>query len=164
MKLSKTLEIVNTYRKAFPVDVEGLSSALGLVIHRAYLDYDISGMIAPADDGSYWITVNAGHPSTRQRFTIAHELGHYIAHKHLIGTGVDDDRAYRSTSTGRYKNTAIGPKEETEANRIAAAILMPYDLIEKQRVMDNNDPKRLAEVFGVSEHAMSICLGVQYAR
>ena len=163
MNLSEKLEIVNEFRESVPVDVEGLARALGLVVHRAFLSDDLSGMLAPMGEGTYRITVNAHHPPTRQRFTIAHELGHFLLHKHLIGSGVDDDGVYRSTSAGVYKNIAIGPKEETEANKVATTILMPYDLIERFKKDEGVDtPKRLAEAFGVSEHAMSIRLRAPY--
>lgn len=46
---------------------------------------------------TFLITVAANDPLTRQRFTLAHELGHYMLHRTLIGDGLDDDRAYRST-------------------------------------------------------------------
>ena len=162
MTPSEKMSIINAYRKMAPVDVEGLARALGIIVYKEFLSEDISGMLAPKGNNTYVITVNAYHPFTRQRFTLAHELGHFLMHEHLIGSGVDDDRAYRSTSAGRYKNTAIGPREETEANKIAAAILMPYDLIQEQKTHGIDTPTELAEAFGVSEHAMSIRLGVPY--
>lgn len=159
---SEKLAIVNEYRKHAPVDVEGLAGALGVNIHRAYLPQDISGMIEPSSAGNYVITVNAGDAPTRQRFTVAHELAHFILHETRIGSGIDDDRTYRSTDAGRYHNTTIGPREETEANKIAAAILMPYDLIAARKEDGVDDVGQLANEFGVSRHAMSIRLGVPY--
>ena len=159
---SEKLSIVNEYRESVPVDVEGLARALGIMVRENFLPDDLSGMIEPSEKGAYVITVNASHASTRKRFTIAHELGHFLMHASLIGSGIGDDRAYRSTSTGRYSNPNIGPKEETEANKIAAAILMPVDLIKARKEQGVDSPQRLAEEFGVSEHAMSIRLGVPY--
>ena len=55
-----------------PVPVESTAEdLLGLEIERA--EIDVSGMLFPAERR---IMVNAGEPETRQRFTIAHELGH----------------------------------------------------------------------------------------
>ncbi|MDE0385285.1 MAG: ImmA/IrrE family metallo-endopeptidase [Defluviicoccus sp.] len=159
---SEKLSIVNEYRKSAPVDVAGLARALGIVVREKYLPDDLSGSIEPNGQGGYAITVNASHAVTRQRFTIAHELGHFLMHESLIGSGIGDDRAYRSTSTGKYFNSNIGPKEETEANKIAAAILMPVDLVKARKDQGVECPQRLAEEFGVSEHAMSIRLGVPY--
>ena len=158
MKYADELRLINDFRESAPVNVRGLASALGLEVHDAYLDDEISGMIERSGD-TYKITVNTVHPSTRQRFTIAHELGHYMMHRGLIGDGVDDDRAYRSTHDGKYHNTAIGPKEETEANKFAASLLMPMNLIEMLRVEGFKTPASLAHHLDVSEHAMRIRVG-----
>ena len=86
-----------------------------------------------------------------------------MLHRHLIGDGVDDDRGYRSTSRGKYHNTKIGPKEETEANRFAASVLMPMDLInslmEEKGISETTE---LARELRVSEHALSIRIGRPY--
>ncbi len=156
---SKTIfHIINEFRQSAPVDVEGLARALGIDVHYAYLDDQISGQIERGEDGAYRISVNANDAPTRQRFTIAHELGHYVYHRPLIGNGVDDDRAYRSTNVGMYYNMQIGPAEETEANRFAAALLMPKEKISefKQHGLDTD---ALAKQFGVSLQAMKIRLG-----
>lgn len=164
MKPSDQFELINRFRSRAPVDVEALAEALGVDVAYAYLESDTSGMLERLSNGrGYRITVNALDPATRQRFTIAHELGHYMLHRQIVGDGVDDDRAYRSTNVGRYHNTAIGPKQETEANRFAANVLMPRDLIEKvAERKGTHSPADLAREFGVSEHAMSIRLGVPY--
>lgn len=164
MRLSDQFELINSFRSRPPVNVEGLADALGLDVQYAYLESGISGMLERRRDGKgYTITVNANDPPTRQRFTISHELGHYMLHRGLVGDGVDDDRAYRSTEVGRYHNTAIGPKQETEANRFAANVLMPYDQIELKRGQNPRlTPRQLADMFMVSEHAMCIRLGIPY--
>ena len=111
---------------------------------------------------SFLITISARDPSTRKRFTLAHELGHYMLHRHLVGDGMYDDRAYRSTHMGRYHNTLIGPKEETDANKFAANLLMPKDLIEAAWSQDGATVDSMAELFQVSKNTMSIRLGVPY--
>ena len=163
MKLSEQYEMINRYRQTTPVDVEGLVTALGVDLHYAYLGPEVSGMIERCGDG-YRITINAVDPPTRKRFTIAHELGHYMLHRPLIGDGLDDDRAYRSTAVGQYHNTAVGPREETEANKFAANVLMPLHLINRLHANGVTDVKDLARELGVSEHAMSIRVGEPYPR
>lgn len=160
---SQKLELVNHFRQYVPVDVEGLAFALGVPVEYVDLPEDISGMIEPHPLSGYQIFVNSKHPPTRQRFTIAHELGHFLNHANLIGSGVGDDRAYRSTDTGRYRNTAIGPKHETEANRFAATVLMPIEAIAAVQDREGiNDPSVLAKRFEVSEHAMHIRMRIPY--
>lgn len=161
MRLSEQFALINRFRKSAPVDVEGLALALGLRVDRVPLPEDISGMIEPYRDG-YRIVVNSDHADTRQRFTLAHELGHFMLHRHLIKSGLGDDRAYRSADTGQYRNTLVGRPQETEANRFAAALLMPTEQIERIKAEGVNDPSVLARRLGVSEHAMHIRLGISY--
>jgi len=90
---------------------------------------------------------------------MAHELAHYLLHFHLIGDGIDDDSAYRSTAKGNYYNRKIGTIEETEANRLAAQLLMPADLV--KRKWANRGAATLqefAKMFQVSAEAMRIRL------
>ena len=57
-----------------PVPVESIAEdLLGLAVEARELD--VSGMLLPAERR---ILVNAAEPETRRRFTIAHELGHWI--------------------------------------------------------------------------------------
>lgn len=154
-------DTINHFTQFAPVDIVGLSKALGVDVAYSHLDPDISGMIEKTGKDEYRITVNAGDPETRQRFTIAHELGHFMLHRHLIGDGIDDDRAYRSTDTGKYHNTSIGRLEETEANQFAASLLMPKKLIARERV-NTPDVLDMANKFKVSRHSMSIRMGVPY--
>lgn len=153
MRASEEYELINQYTSMCPVNVQGLISALGIQYREAFLADNISGMLERSQGGGYTITVNAGHPVTRKRFTAAHELGHYINHRHLVGDGVDDNKAYRSTDEGKYHNTNIGPVEETEANKFAATVLMPRSLVVRE-YNANNNPADLARAFGVSEMSM----------
>lgn len=160
---SEQWKIIMAARNHAPVPVESLPEKLGISFRKAYLAEGISGMIERLGD-SFLITVSAIDPHTRQRFTLAHELGHYIVHRHLIGDGIDDDRAYRSTQAGKYHNTLIGPVEETEANKFAANLLMPADVIDAEwKKQDAKASKKdrissMAALFQVSEQAMKIRL------
>ena len=154
MDYVRKLSEIELAKRGAPVDVEALVKKLGLVLKEAYLEDNISGMIE-AEDDQYTITINETHGEKRKRFTIAHELGHYMLHEDLIGSGLDDNAVYRSTNEGRYSNYKVGPQEEREANRFAAELLMPYRLVsnsikEKQSVAD------MATRFNVSEAAMTI--------
>jgi Zn-dependent peptidase ImmA (M78 family) len=153
-------EAIRQAQRQAPVNLDDLCHDLGITVHQAWLDDDISGELVPVSGGRFLINVNAKHPQTRQRFTIAHELGHFVYHRDLIGTGIDDDRAYRSTDAGRYHNTAIGPKEETEANRFAASLLMPSHLIQRLENEGKYTPEEKAKALKVSVPAMRIRLGL----
>ena len=153
MRASEEYSTINRFAASAPVDVRGLIEALGIQYQKAFLADNISGMLERLDDGYFKITVNATHRETRQRFTAAHELGHFMNHRNLIGDGVDDNKAYRSTDEGKYHNTDIGPLEETEANKFAAIVLMPGPLVQLE-YENTKDTSKLAKKFGVSERAI----------
>ncbi|PVX28946.1 ImmA/IrrE family metallo-endopeptidase [Sphingomonas pokkalii] len=144
-----------------PVDPAALARKLGIAVKPMLLDDDMSGALVKVTPDKYEIQVNALHPETRQRFTIAHELGHYVHHRALLGEGVNDNRAYRTTQGDKLFNPKIGPKQETEANRFAASLLMPAAAVERLRA-EGMTTAQMASHLGVSQHAMSIRLGVPY--
>lgn len=144
---------IRKYQTAAPVEVGAIARDLGIeILADDTLPDSISGSIARDDEG-FFITVNARHALSRQRFTIAHELAHYVLHRDQIGDGIQDSALYRSHLSGRC---------EVEANKLAADILMPLDLV--QTVLDQLGDKatvdELARRFHVSKSAMSIRLGV----
>lgn len=144
-----------------PVDLDGLASRLGIAIERCWMDDDVSGALIRNANGTYTIEVNSLHPETRQRFTIAHELGHFVHHRHLLGNGVNDNLAYRTDREHEYFNGRIGPRQETEANKFAASLLMPADVVNEMK-RTGIPVDAMAEHLGVSRHAMSIRAGVPY--
>ncbi len=157
MKLSDEWRMVNDAKSQIPANVEFLARALGLIVKKAYLESDVSGMMEKYED-TYLLTVNATDSLNRQRFTIAHEIGHYMLHRHLIGDGLTDDRAYRSTHRSKYFNTRIGPNEETQANKFAVTLLMPYSAIRNDWLSNQYTVESMAKKYGVSKSAMAIRL------
>ena len=133
MNVAEQWNVLTNARKSIPVPVHELLGRLGIKLKQAWLADGISGMLENIGE-TFLITINALDSDTRQRFTLAHEIGHYMLHRHLVGDGVDDDRAYRSTQVGKYHNTLIGPFEEREANKFAANLLMPRESGELEAV------------------------------
>jgi Zn-dependent peptidase ImmA (M78 family) len=160
MQIKDILGMVRHFRSSIPVDVEGLSLSLGIPVYKNPLPANVSGMIHKTGAEKYAIYVNEAHPETRQRFTIAHELGHFVLHRIILGEGTVDDCAYRSD--GSIKNSKIGKFHETEANKFAANLLMPPEKIDEARKeAPAAPPIALAKKFNVSEGAMKIRLGVK---
>jgi Zn-dependent peptidase ImmA (M78 family) len=95
--------------------------------------------------GDKWIIgVNRLHHKNRQRYTLAHELGHYILHKEK-NIDIVDTTFFRNNETDSI---------EYMANEFAAKLLMPQDKVE---VLINQGIKNigeLAENFEVSASAM----------
>ena len=150
------IRILLEYTQEVPVKVGALAKALGLKVVVAALPLKISGLIQPNEDGNgYVIKVNRFEPKERQRFTIAHEISHFLLHRDKIQAGVVDSILYRSKLSSRM---------EAEANRLAADIVMPREKVE-QFIGDNDATlntalvANLAETFQVSKQAMDIRMG-----
>jgi Zn-dependent peptidase ImmA (M78 family) len=125
------MEKIRTFLTKAPVPVEQILRNLGAEVERdARLPAGISGQIKRVGDTFKVSSSNAEH-YFRQRFTLAHELGHLVLHRSLIGEGVDDDTKYRSTDTTFY-NSNIDIDHERQANSFAASLLMPEDLLLKE--------------------------------
>jgi Zn-dependent peptidase ImmA (M78 family) len=153
------LKLIEQYASNVPVPVFQILADLGLGPQWDLLDGNISGWIERRDDGSYGVTINVAHPSVRQRFTAAHELGHYIYHRDLLGAGTGDTRAYRADQTP-FPNAAIRPLHERQANSFAANLLMPYRSIALLRNQGITEVADLARALEVSKDAMRIRLGL----
>ncbi|MCY4304158.1 MAG: ImmA/IrrE family metallo-endopeptidase [Aestuariivita sp.] len=162
MLAPEQMAIVEKHQDSWPVNVEKIARELGISVYDvSSWPEKVSGMIKKdEEDGGesgYAIYVNENHPSVRQRFTIAHEIGHFLLHEHLIGEGLVEDVLWRA---GGLSN-----RVETEANRMAARILMPSGLIKEAYGQKIRSIKTLAKEFEVSEDAMSIrILGVPYRK
>jgi len=125
---------IRRHLESVPVNVEQMIRDVGINLKKnSDLPENISGHIRPID-GRYEIASSKTDHYFRQRFTMAHELGHYILHRDMIGQGVDDDTMYRSTPEGEFYNTAIHKIHEMQANSFAASVLMPEDLLRQEIV------------------------------
>lgn len=137
------VEIVSGFvERGIPVDVEGLARELGIQVTTATLPDDVSGKIECELDRACTMIVNAGHSVTRRRFTIAHEIAHFVLHRDLIGDGVIDD--------GLYRSATLSGTVERQANRYAASILMPQQFVRAFWSRGIRSPQELATAFGVS--------------
>lgn len=148
------MKVIAKHWDSTPVPIDAIIGDIGLSLSYEAMDDNISGYIE-RQNGSYRIVVNSTHAPTRRRFTAAHELGHYIYHRDLLGEGVGDNRAYRTDGTDR-PNVNIRPIHERQANSFAANVLMPRHRL--TAVAGESTPV-LAARFGVSQAAMKIRLG-----
>lgn len=158
MSVQDSLSVVKKYWNDAPVDVFAIIRDLCVPLCFAFLPAGVSGQIRRID-GGYAIDVNSVHSKTRQRFTAAHELGHYIYHRDLLGKGVGDTLAFRAEGEA-LPNPHIRIEHERQANTFAANLLMPNHLIEKLKAQGITGPQALAEHLEVSEEAMRIKLGL----
>lgn len=143
-------------RQKFEVDLQRIAESKGLKIYSAQLPKSISGMLVHRPEykteSGFVIFTESREPAVRQRFTAAHEIGHFDLHRDLIGTRIRDNYLLRSDG--------LSSRGEVEANKYAADLLMPYDLIDEAMAQGIRSPRELAKAFGVSEIAMAIRLGM----
>lgn len=133
-----------------PVDVVLAAKKYGLEVHVVQMEKLVkatpSGILAE-EKGSWYIFINDADSFTRQRFSIAHELGHFLIHKgkQFVDEFSAGETFYRDGSDGN---------EEREANFFAACLLMPAKQLE-EIWPDCKDPRDAAKRFKVSEVSMT---------
>jgi Zn-dependent peptidase ImmA (M78 family) len=130
-----------------PIDVVKLTDLLGIVIRYEPMDGDDSGSLSCGKKSGKWIMkVNSLHHFNRQRFTIAHELAHFICHRHL-NDFFSDTVFFRNGEQNRL---------EVEANQFAARLLMPEKYFRRYIKESSNVVSDISEHFGVSSMAVRI--------
>lgn len=120
--------------RGVPVPVDRIAKSLGAMLRYSPLDEELSGMIY-VKDGKPIIGVNALHHPNRQRFSIAHEIGHLVMHRDLITERVHVDKEFpvELRALKRDAVSALGTDIiEIEANRFGAALLVPQPFLEKE--------------------------------
>jgi len=126
-----------------PVPSEIVSELPRIIVAQRY-DLPVSGS-AHWDGGSWVITLNAGEPELRGRFSLLHEFKHILDHptRHLV----------RGTKDLSAEDTA-----ERIADYFAACVLMPKAWVKTAFCSRTQKTERLAAMFQVSPKAMSVRL------
>jgi Zn-dependent peptidase ImmA (M78 family) len=134
-----------------PISLEDIAEGEGLNIAvTEFEESEISGFI---DFEKKLILVNKYDSTSRQRFTIAHELGHWILHQKELQNNRDLVVLYR-----RSIDNETDPLEQ-EANFFAANLLVPISFL--QKISDSSmTNKRLSNIFKVSEAVIAFRRGL----
>lgn len=140
-----------------PVDVGRISEALGITVKPMDVKERVSGVLVLKDEKAT-VGYNRMDAPVRQRFTVAHELGHYALHQDEMQLFVDEGYAvaYRDS-----RSSSGEIRREREANAFAAAILMPKYLVEQEvekldfDLGSDDALATLADRFDVSTQAMA---------
>jgi hypothetical protein len=167
MHRSREWETLSTDRQSliehFQIDPKvplgEIAKKLGLIVRLSTLPANVSGEIRPDTTGEapagFVIRINRHESKARQRFTLAHELSHYLLHEKSIGNGIADNVLYRSS---------MSSKQEAEANRLAADLLMPWSILKTQvrsrNELDDTKLEEIASRLGVSKVALKIRVGM----
>lgn len=131
-------------------NVEDMSKAPGC---EDLLPGDVSGLLLTGL-GEIWVDANeAGQWDTRRRFTVGHEVGHYLIHNDgrpqifCRKADIVEDEEPRDTPTPK-------PVAELQADAFAAALLMPAHLIREQAETCDRNLDIMKERFNCSHKAM----------
>ena len=140
-----------------PIPIRKIAELKGLIIHPFDLGTNISGVLV-IDKEQGTIGINPLESPVRQRFTIAHELGHFLLHSESESLFVDKHFKILFRSQGQSSKEI---KKEQDANAFAAAILMPKNKLEEKinnsslDLTDDEAVKKIAQMFDVSVIAMT---------
>lgn len=138
-----------------PVPVEKIAEFLGAIVKHSPFEGELAGMLVRGE-GQVLIGVNSLHHPNRKRFTIAHECGHLLLHE---GESYID-KSFRVNMRDDVSSKAIN-RDEIEANKFAAELLMPYEMVLADLRSNEFDLEseeavgKLAKKYGVSVQAMT---------
>lgn len=162
MDITKAKTIIGNFVNQFPVPVGDIANALGIDVYTTTdLPPKTSGSIVKEKDDKFVIYVKSGQPQGRQRFTIAHEIGHFIEHGNELAVGQEmvSPITKKKLALHRPDSVVDVPEEvrerEREADQFAADLLMPKD--EFTRIWNlAGSLQEVADYFGVSPMAANV--------
>ena len=139
-----------------PVPLDEIIQHYGIRLIELPGNDDIFGAII-SQEGKVVIAVNPNQHLNRRRFTVAHEIGHYFCHLNEQAALEHVDGDFRV----HWRNGASSEGvnwPEIEANRFAAALLMPEKLlrpdVERHSTLDRDVVQQLSSLYQVSRLAM----------
>lgn len=140
-----------------PINVFDMAKSLGINVIFDSLDSDTSGIMLHKNNKTR-IAINSSHHINRQRFTLAHEIGHFKLHL----SNKEKETIFVDKRFFRNKESSKGSTRiEIEANAFAACLLMPKIFMKKSiknTVISDIDVFKLALQYEVSEQAMTLRL------
>ncbi|WP_285009628.1 ImmA/IrrE family metallo-endopeptidase [Pedobacter faecalis] len=147
-----------------PVDVDLIARRCGVTVEKTDLGEDVTGLlVAQGETGIIAYSPHQGEQ--RRRFTIAHELGHFVLHRNdgADTVFVDKDFIVKYRSNKSYSELEL--KQEQEANAFAASLLMPKEFVLEEitspmlkNLSESDVISELARIFNVSIPAMTFRL------
>jgi Zn-dependent peptidase ImmA (M78 family) len=140
-----------------PVPLDEIARHFDIAQVRLSGSSDIFGAIV-RENGNVMIAVNPYQHPNRQRFTIAHELAHFFLHyqdglERIEHVDTDFRISWRNSVSSQGVDW-----QEIEANRFAAALLMPEEMLrgdlDRFQILDRDAVQHLASMYEVSRLAM----------
>lgn len=128
--------LVDTGAMSAPVDLNTIANAKGIIVSEDDCD-GYSGMLVVVNDKALISVKKSVRENGRKRYTIAHELGHYVLPDHIT----KDKKVFRC-SDEQLNAFGKNKTKEVEANIFASELLMPEQLF-KPRVAHADITKKL---------------------
>ncbi len=150
-KLTEEILLRNDIYK-IPADIIVIAQNNNIDVYKMKMpDEKIMGLIKyDKDTSAFVIAINKELNTNQQRFTLAHELGHFFLDKEqLMSEEIHIDVMFRITNE----------KDEKEVEYFAGALLMNKTLLEKT-YETVRDIKELSKLFEVSEADMTYRLNI----
>lgn len=148
----------NLKRTQGRIDIVEVANTLGIKVFETKDIRQPSFIAYDPDTKCYQIYLNARDAGTRQRFSIAHEIAHFLLHKRkIVSFG----------SVGRLCDCSLSLKEEKRADNLAGRILMPKKSVRTFMLqngfsvndkIEKNMVKKVAKEFEVSLIAATLRL------
>lgn len=141
---NKALELLSNLQiERTPTPLNRIAKQLDIFVEYTPLEDSLSGM-AMVKEGRKFAWVNSLHHPNRQRFTLAHEIGHHELHAERLAQGVHVDKNLLRRDALSAQGTAI---EEIEANNFASELLMPEPKLQELLASINlEDQSKVAEL------------------
>lgn len=148
-KMTDNILLANDLYK-IPANILKIAEANDISVYTADMEKKILGAIKyDKNEKKYTILLNKKQEYVQQRFTLAHELGHFFMHKKIL----ESEEVHVDTM---YK---IEDKDEKDVDYFAGALLMNRMLLEKM-YETNQSIRELAKIFEVSISMMTLRLDI----
>lgn len=123
------------------VDLEDLAARREALVFRHDFGLDAPDGMYAFDGSDAAIVINAAKPAQRQRFTLAHELGHHELHRVRGPVQLVDVDVYSTDGLDGVKDP-----DEVAANAFAAHLLLPRTALEQALGPRRNTSVDIADV------------------
>ena len=129
-----------------PIDLEPLLRAIGLPVEYVKLKTVDEYLYRNRESGVQFLMVNNSKPRGRQRFSVAHGLGHYFLHPEMTGAfSVCIAKSYACRQSDRFAEELLMPEHRFRKFFEGFSFLSYRELIDY-----------LALVFDVSRQAVRV--------
>lgn len=155
-------EILRDFCKELGGDLVQLANRLGVKVfqdnemHHSNDGYLVHDERCGSASG-YKVVLNASKPIQRQKFTLAHELGHFVLHrnspelkrKRKKSAKIIEFATHRSIDDWEYDGFPVA--FEREANSFAVSVMLPVGPLKRSPEFQNGAPVALADRLGFSK-------------